>query len=183
MTTPIIRPYAAVTIAGDTSEARTGSITLDAMNVPYGTAKITLPLIDLAEVEDIDPRDQIRAEVTAGNDYEGSARTFDLGVRLRRVDHKRKTIDVELATDEALLQDYAPLTADTGARAHEASLRDVVDYVLDKVGAALEAGSYDADVTAAWELTNLVGNPSFETDTTGWAVGGTTGRPSVQPRS
>lgn len=173
-TTPINRPYAEVTVAGDTALARGGWASLDAMNVPYATSRLTLPLVSPEEVEDIDPRDGIRAVIVAGDDHIGSSRLFDLAVRSRRADHKGKTIEMELASDEALLMDYAPLSTDTGARAHETSLRAVVNYVLGKIGASLEAGTYDADVTAAWSLSNLLGNPSFETNTAGWSSGGNT---------
>ncbi len=174
MTTPINRPSATLTLDESTVDARGGRVALDAMAVPYATAHVTIPLVDPADVEDIDPRDGIRATLIAGDENSGTTRTFDLGVRRRTVDHKQKTIEVELASDEALLMDYAPLTEDTGARTHETSLRGVVDYVLGKIGAELEPGPYDADVTAAWPLSNLLGNPSFETNTTGWSVGGTT---------
>lgn len=97
-------------------------------------------------------------------------RTFDLGLRSREVDHVAKQIILELATDEALLMDYAPLAVDAGARAHETSLRAVCNYVLSKIGASLAAGAWDADVTAYWTVTNLVENPSFEVNTSGTAT-------------
>lgn len=90
-------------------------------------------------------------------------RPFDLGMRDRTIDHVAKTVTISLGSDEALLMDYATLTRDTGARAHEGSLRDVVDYVLEKIGASLEVGGPDADVTAAWELTNAVQNAICDT--------------------
>lgn len=102
-----------------------------------------------------------------------AGRTFDLGIRRRTVEFPG-TATLTLATDEALLQDYAVLTDDTTPRASESSLRAVCNYVLNKVipGKSLNATpSNDANVTAYWRVTNLVPNPSFEVDMTGWAAG------------
>lgn len=157
----------------DTPEfpAEEGSARLDAMGVPYATARVVVPILDENLPELIDPRISggLRAILTGEDQEAGTSRVFDLSVRSRRVVHENKSVELELASDEAILQAYAPITDDTGARAYEASLRGVVNYVLGKIGASLEAGATDADVTAAWEVTNLLGNPSFETNATGWS--------------
>src|SRR5690606_9036362 len=67
------------------------------------------------------------------------------------------------------------LVDDEGAWAHQASLRGVCDYVLGKIGASLEPGDTDADVTAFWEVTNLVANPSMEVDAANWTAVGNAG--------
>lgn len=155
--------------------AEDGSARLDAMGVPYATARVVVPILDPNLPELIDPRIGVRAVLTGEDQEAGTSRTFDLGVRSRRVNHADKTVELELASDEALLTDYAPLTNDTGARTHEASLRALVNYVLGKVGAALESGPWDADVTAHWELTNLMPNPTVQTAVGNWVAGGTNG--------
>lgn len=180
MTTPILRPTATVEVAGDTVAASEGTATLDAMNVPYAFANVTLPLTAEVDPENIDPRDGVRAVITAGDAVAATSRVFDLGVRSRLIDHKAKTIELELASDEALLQDYAPL-ADIDMWDYRASLRSLVNQVLTTCvpGAALEASpSLDADVTPRWEQTNLIPNARANVDTTGWASdlsGGITG--------
>ena len=146
-----------------------GSVTLDSGGIPYGTALVTVPLDDGTRLDDFDPR--LGQRVTLyGDDGVHPVRTFDLGLRDRTVDYRTKTVDLTLATDEAMLTDYASLVVDTGARSHQTSLVGVVNYVLAKIGASLEPGAPDSDVTARWELTNLVLNPSYEVDAVGAAT-------------
>lgn len=172
MTTPLLEQFATVTIGGNDFTQAEGEISLDTRRVPYGRATLTLPLVDPADVENIDPRDGLRALLTAGDERAGTSRVFDLAIRRRRANHQDRTILVDLATDEALLTDYAVLYDDAGARAHEGSLRAVVDYVLAKIGAHLEPGGPDADVTAYWAVTNLLLNPSVEGSLGNWSAAG-----------
>lgn len=90
------------------------------------------------------------------------ARPFNLGMRSRVIDVKARMMTLGFASDEALLQDYAPLVDDTTPRTHEKSLRAVVNYVLGKVipGAALVT-ALDKDVTAYWPLSNHIHYPSL----------------------
>lgn len=173
MTSTLLRPVSSATVDGDELELRPGSrATLDAQAVPYAVAELELPLVDEAVLDDLDPRSKtvrVPFEHTVNG---GTPRPFDLLLRSRVVDHDAKTVRLRLASDEALLQDYATLTADAGARAHEASLRAVVDYVLAKIGAALEPGAFDADVTAQWAVTNLLTNPSVELVLAPWTAAG-----------
>lgn len=142
MTTPLLRPDVAAEIrvvdeAPFTRRISGGFLTLDALRVPYATASIELPVEGQTPAEVVDPRDDTRVVVTASDQRAGGSRTFDLGLRSRVVDHVTKTIRGELASDEALALDYATLTTDTGARAHETSLRRVVEYVLGKIPGVL----------------------------------------------
>lgn len=100
-------------------------------------------------------------------------RVFDLALRTRKVDHKRGTIRLELASDEALLQDHAPLVTDRTPRTYEASLRAIVDYVLGVVipGAQLEPGTADVDLTSYWPATNWLTNPSVVGNADGYTPG------------
>lgn len=170
MTSPIVRPSAQVELDAGTFGVISGDIGMDSSDVPYASASIDIALTSDELVEAIDPRDDQRAIVTCGDESAGTSRVFDLGVRGRRVSTDRKTITLTLASDEARLQEYATLTTDTGARAHESSLRAVVNYVLGKIGASLEPGTDDADVTAQWSLMNELPNPSGEVDETGWTA-------------
>lgn len=84
------------------------------------------------------------------NNYE---RGFDLTIRSRKINLVEGTVDVELATDEALLQDYA-LVSSFNYSPSSLQLRQIIKGVLARVGAYLEPGATDATVTSAaalWE--------------------------------
>lgn len=103
---------------------------------------------------DLDPREnaRIRIDVDAVTAYGALTRSFDLGLRDREIDYTAQSITLQLASDEGLLDDFAPLTDDTAPLALAGSLRDVIDYVLDVAipGASLEASpANDADLTPA----------------------------------
>lgn len=167
--TVLIRPYASATIDGDATTVELGNVVLDSGAVPYATASVVIPFVDEATVDWLDPRGAGRRIPLAFGD---TPRTCDLGLRSRSIDHVQRTIELELASDEALLMDYIALEDDPDPRLYETSLRDVIDYVLDKIGAALEAGPDDADVTAYWPVTNLLLNPSATGNINNWAAAG-----------
>lgn len=80
-------------------------------------------------------------------------RVFDLGVRRRRINHGAATVTVELATDEALLQD-AVLVSTVPAVPVTATVRAAVTLALSRIGAALQHGTDDAPLeadAAVWE--------------------------------
>lgn len=132
MTTPILRPTASVEIDGDQFSIVDGTITLDSGAVPYATATLELPLLDDSIIEYLDARELIRCPIEAG-DVTITPRRFDLGLRSREVDHSAKKVILELASDEAMLMDYAPLADDPTPRTYENSLRAVAEYVLGKL--------------------------------------------------
>ncbi len=175
MTTRFLKPdHTAEPVGGAAVKISGGYMRLDSFGIPYGDASVELPYPG-SGFDDIDPRDPVRVVVRGRADPSGApVRAFNMGLRSRRIDHRAKTVTIELATDEALLIDYATLTTDAGARAYEASLRGIVNYVLGKVlpGTTLAAGTTDAVMTAAYQATNLITNPSMETGTTGWTQGG-----------
>jgi hypothetical protein len=170
VTDTLIEPTAVATIDTDAVAIEDGLTTLDSGAVPYATATLTLPLLSDEKINWLDPRERVRVPYSATTDG-STPRLFDLGLRKPRIDHAAKSVTLTLASDEALLMDWTSLTTDDGARAHESSLRGVCDYVLDKIGASLEAGDPDADVTAYWEASNLVTNPCAATAATGWEAG------------
>ena len=174
MTTSYLKPSATADIVGQAVGVRIagGTVELDAFGIPYGKASLELPRTEDLELEDMDPRSDTRIIVTGRDDVAGTSRSFNLGLRARDISENGSTVLLELATDEALLQDYAPLTTDTGARAHQGSIRAVVNYVLGKIGASLQPGGPDADVTAYWLVGNVLSNPSVELTTTPWSNGG-----------
>lgn len=140
------------------SEGSPGSVGLDASAIPYGDGDITIAVEDAMLLEQLDPRDSRRVVLEASRD--GSApRVFDLGIREATPDRAGGTVTLRLATDEAILMDYAQLVDGIGAWDVQSSLRAVCNYVLGKIGASLQAGTIDADVTAYWSVTNLHPNP------------------------
>lgn len=172
MTTPTRQPHNRVSVNGEPARRITGGdIVLDALTVPYGVATAVYDL-QPGDTDDADPRDDIRVVLTCSSDGGATVRPFDLGIRDRSIDHTAKTVELTLATDEALLMDYAPLADDTSQKA-TTSLRALVNYVLGTVipGAALAATpANDDDVTAQYAVTNLFPNPSAEVDLIGWAI-------------
>lgn len=168
MSTRLLQPITQVTLDTEALVPISGEVTLDETSV-YGDAYLTIPLLDEADVEDIDPREAQRAVIVA--QLVGEApRTFDLGLRSREVDHANKTIRLHAQTDEAMIRDYAPLADDLAPLNLRHSLRAVIDYVLNLVipGAALEATpANDARMTML-DVDSLVDNPTVAVDTTGW---------------
>lgn len=159
---------------GDTLRASGGTVTLDENYSPYVSASISVPLTADDLGERIDPRQDQRVTVTVDDESDEFAppRVFDLGIRDRTVDHGQRTLTIEAASDEARLHDTCRLatTSDRSARAYEASLRGVVNWALGKIGASLEPGGPDLDMTASWDQTNLAPNPRAFVNTDGWSA-------------
>lgn len=159
-----------------------GSITLDSAGFPHVTGDVSFSMPDAAQLALLDPRQSARVEVTATRDG-GTPRVFDLGIREVTPDRAAGTVRVSLASDEALLSDFSRLADDRTPRTHETSLRAVCNYVLGKIGAALQADTTDANVTAYWAVTNLVTNSSIEVNTDGWTAGTNASALSREPVS
>lgn len=142
-----------------------GSITLDEARAPHVDARLTIPIPAAATLAALDtrlsPPPRIRITATATFATTTDQRVFDLTLRDRDVDHARGEVTLALASDEALLGDYAPLADDLGAFDVQSSLRAVVNYVLGKAapGAALQPGGNDVDVMVYTDATNLIPDP------------------------
>lgn len=184
MSTTLLRTHTDCLIAGRPVGIREGSVVLDETTT-YATATFSAGLVDLDDLAAFDPRDNVRASlnVTAF----GETRTFDLGLRARTVDHADKTILFECASDEALLDDWAPLADDANPSLLASSIRAVANYVLNKVlpGAVLLPGVGDVAVTevesliwkagvSAWDfllnLTAAAGLRLFCDETRAWRL-------------
>lgn len=138
-----------------------GSLTVDALGIPFASADLTVSLPDLAALEALDPRSASRVEITAARDG-GSPRVFDLGIRDRAVSQKSMQASLSLASDEALADDFKPVTDDLAPLSHQTSLRGIVDYVLGTAipGAHLEASpAHDADMTTSTDAENTARDP------------------------
>lgn len=165
MTDVILTPGASIVLhlpGGDlelTPEA--GTVTLDASWAPYVQASVTVPhQPGLAEA--VDPALQLRATLTAT--LNGDTRTFELGVRGRRLDDTERTLTITLASDEALLQDYRQLTGKVPALADDQwELPTLINNVLTEVlgpGVVLELSPMlGASVYPRWEQDNLFVDP------------------------
>ncbi|WP_449408365.1 hypothetical protein [Microbacterium maritypicum] len=152
------------------AENSPGEVTLASSAFPYVQGTVKMAVEDAMLLEELDPRDSRRLVLTAARDG-GTPRTFDLGVREATPDRAAGTVTLRLASDEAIIMDYAQLVDDNGPRGHQSSLRAVCSYVLGKIGAVLQAGGPDADVTAYWAVTNLVTNPRLANDAASWLTG------------
>jgi hypothetical protein len=175
-TPPVIRP--AYTVPGATVDltVKRASITLDDAWSPYAAVELVCvaPTVDVLEA--IDPRASLRATVTVSQSWGDGAinwnrsgyrspvvRPFYLTVRERAVDKQTSEMTLSLTSDEGLLHDYALVARapDTQPIVYQASLRQIVNYVLGKIGASVGSGP-DSDMTVT-QSPNLIPDPRFTT--------------------
>lgn len=143
-------------------EGANGGASFDAGRVPYVEGQITLAVEDANLLDDLDPRDSRRVLINAHAEFASGTedRSFNLGIRRTVPDRGEGTVTLYLASDEAILSERAQLVDDPTPRTREASLRSVCNYVLGKIGAALQPGVIDANVTAYWAATNAIYDPA-----------------------
>ena len=166
-----------------------GPLTLDAGSAPHVTGALTFKPQSMLVLDALDPRSSARVRVEVSTAAGGvPVRTFDLGLRRRKVSQKDAVAVVDLASDEALLDDFRPLI-DQGMFAYQHSLRTIVNQALAAAipGATLAAGTIDPPVRALIDSVNLVRNSRAQHNTTDWAsaspllretVGGPPGAPT-----
>lgn len=140
-----------------------GDVSLDASRWPHVKATIATKATP-AILSITDPRTAARIRLVADVDSPSGAqhREFNLGIRARSVSQDSASVTLDLASDEALANDYRPLSDDLTPLNHQASLRAVVGYVLGKAipGAALQAmPSNDGDVTTYTDAENTFRDP------------------------
>lgn len=151
-----------------------GDATLDAGAVPYAQATVEITLTNPDLVERIDPQDTRRAFLDAA--VGDTPRTFDLALLSRQVSHDRRTIRLSLGSDEALLQQYRPLTDNTAPFALQPDLRSIVNYVLDRAIPGAELDEWE-DATI-W--VNYVRNPSGAAGSVAyWQAGSNSNAPAA----
>ena len=170
--------YSAVVIGSPdiALKVKGGNVSLDSYRAPHIQGNLTIAAPTLATLNALDPRNGRRIRITVAATFPGYSqnRTFDLGMRDRDVDHANAEVRLTLASDEALLDDYAPLVDDVTPRASESSLRSVINYVLNKAipGKSLAASpSVNANATRYWPVTNLLPNPAPSALATEWQIG------------
>ncbi|WP_067197174.1 hypothetical protein [Microbacterium sp. XT11] len=126
---------------GDPLSVSSGHTTFDETWAPHIRGSLRVPLGSVDNLDAIDPRKPQRVTIatTESGYVEPVERTIDLGLRSRRIDYLSGELELELASDEALLQDHSLLatTPNKGARAFESSLRAVCDWALSQVPSIL----------------------------------------------
>lgn len=155
---------------------KSGGPSLDSGRAPYGKATVSISLVDLDVLDDLDAAllagEDVRGVLSVGDVLASSSRAFDLGIRRRVVDHERRLITCDLATDEAILIAHRNLTPDAAPLSYQSSVRAIVNHILGAVipGATLEPGTDDATFHVLTDSLNVIANGSFETNTTGWTA-------------
>lgn len=152
----------------------TRSITLDAGRAPHvsGTLTIARPPEDVADLLDVRSSPPPRVRVTADAVFGDSTqhREFDLTVRSRPVRHRDGTMTLTLASDDALIEDYAPLEdIRLLAVTDLATLCEAV--ILESTGESVSVGGETADITPLWDARNELLNPSLGADAANWGAG------------
>jgi hypothetical protein len=170
----------AASVDGTPLGIRGGRITVDGGSAPHVTGQLTITMpTDPDILAALDPRTAPRVTIHVDADFPSGpqTRTFDLGVRDwdGDFDDRASVLTLPLASDEALLDDYAPLSTDTTPYTYQNSIRALVDYVLDQAipGASLAAGGPDAPIRALISSVNIVRNPRAKADLTDWSSGNT----------
>jgi hypothetical protein len=128
-------PDAAGDVVLSPDEDSAGEITLDASRKSHVQATLNVAVADSALLTKLDPRASRRVviDITSSSDDGSQSRLFDLGIRRADPDRASGTVELELASDEAILGDAAQLVDDVTPRTFQSSLRSVCEYVLSKV--------------------------------------------------
>ncbi|MBD3941948.1 hypothetical protein IF188_09600 [Microbacterium sp. NEAU-LLC] len=116
-----------------------GRIKLDAGQAPHVSCELTIARPSQAIIDKLDPRQSPPPRVLihgTRTDAAGNVQTrdFDLHVRRRPNEQDASPLQLTLASDEALLDDYRALMDDSSALAHQDSLRAIVDGALMNAG-------------------------------------------------
>lgn len=166
------RPVATATVFTPTAtelKLSDGTLTLDSTRYPYAEARVTVPMPSPALLEVLKPGTRVQLDASAQGAIQAN-----LHLVSREASEDGKELRLNLASDEALLEAWAPLRDDDTPRNYESSLRSIVNYVLGKVspGASLQSGTTNnANLTAYWPITNLMVNPSVVGSSLGYQAG------------
>jgi hypothetical protein len=167
--------YAAVVLGtpNRTLHVRGGNLTLDQGQSPHVTGTLTLALPDIATYAALDPLvsppPRVRVDVAATFPSGAQARSFNLAVRARRFNEINGTAEIDLASDESLLSDFAPLVDDVTPWNYQANLLQLVNYVLGvAIPGAVLVSTITANLTSRWSALNGVINPNVAAATTNW---------------
>ncbi|WP_156784901.1 hypothetical protein [Microbacterium sp. BH-3-3-3] len=153
---------------------RGGSLTFDDSQAPHVQADLTISVPNGFTLAALDPRTspppRVRLQAdTTDSDGVKTSRGFNMTLRDRPIRYRDGTMSLRLASDEALLMDWAPLADDEALFSRQSSLRDIVTYVLGKAapGASFPAGT-DLAVRVYADAVNEMSNPAAIVNVTGW---------------
>ncbi|MFE7067483.1 hypothetical protein [Microbacterium sp. NPDC057658] len=165
-------------VALSLDEDQQGWIGLDSSGIPHVEGSLTVAVEDPMLLDRLDPRDGRRVVIDVTGKLPGGtvSRTFNLGIREATPDRAQGKVTLRLASDEALLMDYAQLVDDNGPRGFESSLRAVCEYVLGRVSGIAPNRAQSPRGTSAgpWSASqSAAGTPSLApASTPGMNVGG-----------
>jgi hypothetical protein len=134
------------------------SVTLDEGWAPYAQASVVIKhpgAAALARLSNLAARPRVQLRITS---TPGGTRSFDLGLTARQVFVETGTVGLSLASDEAVMQDFAHtgLTPDLGMRPLQTSTRQIVQYVMSRaLGVTTIVETNDFDFTTFYRSTNL----------------------------
>lgn len=160
-----------------TLDVKSSNLELNEARTPYGRIQLTVALPESTVLAQITPYAALRIQGTVTHSWvtptrASQTRTFDFLLHERTINHEDATLTLIGQTDEAMLIDRFNAST-TLARTYGLSLKTAVDYALTQIGATLEAGAVDAALTSKTlepVVTNLLTNPSIETNMTSWAA-------------
>jgi hypothetical protein len=163
ISTHVYRAYVVGSPDVELSLKEGGSASVDSGRWPHVRASITVTAAP-DTIELLDPRTDARVRILIHADTPagGQDREFNLSVRERSVSQSGSWAALDLASDESLLADFRPLADDLAPIAQQASLRSIVNYVLNKVipGESLEAApAHDANMTTYTDGANNFKDP------------------------
>lgn len=138
-----------------------GTLSEDAGRAPRWQGTLRLRGVSNATFAALDPKlnKRIRVEVSQLEWGIATTRTFDLGLRARDREGATGIVTVTLASDEALVIDYARLVRGTNTMGTVSSLRTLVEWTLAQV----------------FSIANLNANTSARVTTTGFTAQALTG--------
>ena len=115
-----------------------GHVTLDETWAPYVQGTIRVPLEPIGGINLIDPRLIQRLTITAEQSTPDVSRTFDVGLRSRTIDPITRELEIEFASDEAVLMDAIMSFGNPDPWVpRNGTLQDIVDWALLKVPSLL----------------------------------------------
>lgn len=160
----------------------TGTIALDEGASPYTTATLTVAHPGMAVMALLDPtatpRRTVTLSVAQGGDATGSI-SVTLNLTARQLVAETGEVGLNLANDEARLQDYTPASPQSlVASTYQASIRAIVNRVLTVALGATTTAAFASGVDVPFktyaDAQNLMPNGNFEVSSGQWTAVGCT---------
>lgn len=132
-----------VTTLTPTLKLSDGDLTLNSGRYPYAEASVSVPMPDADLLEQIEDGARVTINASAQGRWVSGAWVPDTGLMAdlhlvkREASYDGKELSLRLASDEAILDAWAPLTDNKTPRNYEADLRGLVNYVLGQIPGTL----------------------------------------------